>query len=277
MKWNVKWLTGLVAMIYAVVTPLIAAYGYYLERNWYPAGHPDLRVIEADMARTIRRAGPSSDLDGALQRMAETMGWVASYVSEASPPTVDDAGDNPILAASNSEWAGRSWAEVQAQANVEAELWRGTINRVFEGEDGHQYVVWAIRDLRSLPWVPWNRAAGILAVAAWLTLATWLNYDVRDRSGGRSAGWVLLGLLAGPVALAVWLIARPGLRGERMEVCPGCGHDTPEGAPFCVKCGFALRPSCPRCHRPAGYDWEYCAACGQPLAHETDPEGVEAL
>lgn len=263
MRWTPKRFTGLVAALYGAATLVTAGYAYYLEHNWYwhdARNHP---AVEATVANQVWLYGMSAKLPGALDEMARENGWVLGYMTEA------EGGDGaPILSASQEQVAGKTWQELSTSQSAD-QYWHGRADRVFPGPDGRRYSLWAVKRWTQLPWPLYSRIALITAAAAWISLATWLHFDAADRSRVPAVGWLLLGLLSGPVALGVWLVSRPGREGPPVKlVCPGCGQDAAAEHGFCVSCGYAVQPSCPECRRPVSVDWDYCGACGADLAED---------
>jgi hypothetical protein len=100
------------------------------------------------------------------------------------------------------------------------------------------------------------------AILAWLSLALGIFFDARARRL-QAAGWGLLGILAGPLALAVWLIYRRNYRAQ--PACAACGRDLVEQALYCAHCGHPSSPGCSNCHRPVQIDWRHCVSCGADL------------
>ncbi|HLO03906.1 MAG TPA: zinc ribbon domain-containing protein [Symbiobacteriaceae bacterium] len=135
--------------------------------------------------------------------------------------------------------------------------------------DGHEYAVGIAIAQPVFPYrvgVPAFITGLAAAVLAWVALAVWIYLDARSSGSVTAIGWGLLGLLAAPLALAVWIISRRSQGPVEPVVCPGCGSDTPKDAVFCVRCGHGLRPTCPECRRPVETDWGYCGACGANLS-----------
>lgn len=133
--------------------------------------------------------------------------------------------------------------------------------------DRSRYAVGMVTTLPVLPdliGVPAFLTGVAAAALAWLALATWIYLDAQSRGSTTAIGWGLLGVLAAPLALAVWLISQRG--SAEPAICPGCGSETPKEAVFCVRCGHGLRPTCPECRRPVETDWGYCGACGANLS-----------
>ncbi|HYF90718.1 MAG TPA: zinc ribbon domain-containing protein [Symbiobacteriaceae bacterium] len=257
MRWNLKRLTALIAMIYGLATLVTAAWAFYLEQNWYRDGWKDSAAIEAEVTRMIRQSGIDPLLPTMLQRMNATMGWSASYVTEAG-------GSDPVILTSTSpRLADHTWNELDQSFRMSDYYWRGSLGRTYEGPDGKRYAIWALLDRKSIAWPLLNQIALVTAGAAWLAIAAWLALDVRDRGAGPVTAWFLLGLLTGPAGVAIWLVARP-IR-SAVAVCPGCGHHAPAEAGFCPRCGFALQAICPDCKTPVQLDWTYCTRCGAPL------------
>jgi hypothetical protein len=102
--------------------------------------------------------------------------------------------------------------------------------------------------------------AGILA--AWLALAVWIYEDARSRLAKAAPAWLLIGVLTGPVGLAVWLVVRGDDPGAH---CPHCGAPRVQGTAFCVSCGKPLQLRCPACGKPVHEGWRHCGACGAAL------------
>jgi hypothetical protein len=160
------------------------------------------------------------------------------------------------------------------ESNTVVELRQNLIPQHLQGRwtlaaapDGHEYEVGTAVEQPKLPYMVGVPAfvTGLVAGAlAWLALAVWIYLDARGSGSAAALGWGLLGLLAAPLALAVWIISRR-VQGAAPVICPGCGADTPPDAVFCVRCGQAIRPTCPDCRRPVETDWGYCGACGTNL------------
>ena len=47
--------------------------------------------------------------------------------------------------------------------------------------------------------------------------------------------------------------------------CPGCQHENPAAANFCLNCGTQLAQVCPSCQHVLPPEAQFCMACGQPL------------
>jgi hypothetical protein len=100
-----------------------------------------------------------------------------------------------------------------------------------------------------LVWIVCGIAAGVIA------------------SGRNADGclWFGLGILLGPIALALAFMAGPG------RECPKCRSNIPKDATRCPKCqadlaGSAEPPQpqyrCPKCHHPVQLDMPKCPGCG---------------
>ena len=55
--------------------------------------------------------------------------------------------------------------------------------------------------------------------------------------------------------------------------CPGCGHDSPGEARFCVHCGAQLVLSCPACGTVPPSDARFCPGCGRAATAAPAPAG----
>ncbi|HWI50897.1 MAG TPA: zinc ribbon domain-containing protein, partial [Symbiobacteriaceae bacterium] len=129
--------------------------------------------------------------------------------------------------------------------------------------DGKQYFL-AMWD-RARGWSGWLGLTAFVAVCGgWVCLALWVFADARWRGSRAALGWLLLGLMTGPLGLAVWLVVRREVPVETPH-CPGCGADVVAGTMFCVRCGQPLHPACPECGRRVELDWAHCGACGASL------------
>ncbi len=106
-------------------------------------------------------------------------------------------------------------------------------------------------------------------VGAWLAIAAWIVMDVRERQKANVVAWSLLSLVAGPVALGVWLISRPSSDKAGPALCPSCGSTIPTEAAYCVRCGHPILALCPKCGRRVDLEWAYCGSCGTPLTEES--------
>ena len=49
------------------------------------------------------------------------------------------------------------------------------------------------------------------------------------------------------------------------QCCPNCGAELSAKAKFCPECGHILTKVCPRCHTPIEGDQKFCPECGQKL------------
>ncbi len=106
---------------------------------------------------------------------------------------------------------------------------------------------------------------------AWFTIAAWVVTDVKERQVASLTGWTLLAVLTGPVALGVWLTARPSYRAR---YCPGCGSQIAPGSAYCTRCGHPIVATCPRCGRSVDVEWGYCGNCGTALREEHSNLGL---
>lgn len=255
MNW--KRLTTIAALLLGIVAIAGLGIGRLFLDHWHryePVGeHPTGIFVDL-----IERQGFTPEVATSLRSMPLPPRIKYLYIAEST-------GAMRILAANPAALEGRSHADLE-QALQTARL---------EGEsadvrspDGSAYRVVSARQGPTLPGQIGAPAflVGLLAAAlAWLCLAAWIYLDARERGHGSAQGWALLGVLAAPLALAVWLINRPAPQAEAQPICPGCGADTTKDGAFCVRCGYALQPTCPDCKRPVAADWTYCAACGNNL------------
>jgi|GEM_PF-1906737 len=253
MKKYILWSTLVFLVLALVGAALPVADAWY----WTRAQDRLLSQYQPIMAH-IAQQGPTQDLQERLLAIQRPSAVEAVFISRMGP------GEPRIIAAFPDQYLGTVAGSWEALANADRMIPYG---RIFQGagEAPYQLLLLVERPI----WVaPLGLALFIGGMAlAWLSIALWIYLDARDRAPSAAPAWLLLGLLAGPVALAVWLISR-GARPEApvTAVCPGCGGDTPADAIYCPHCRFALKPSCPACHHPVRTNWTYCATCGSDLA-----------
>ena len=48
--------------------------------------------------------------------------------------------------------------------------------------------------------------------------------------------------------------------------CPACGHENPERAKFCLRCGAAFATRCTRCDTELPAGARFCLECGEPVS-----------
>ncbi len=206
----------------------------------------------------MAQEGPTQDLQERLLSHPLPSSITAVFISRFGP------GEPRIIASYPEQFLGTSPDAWRILGNPGHRI--TPYSRIFQGAGDAPYQLMLL--VQRPTWItPFGLAlfvGGLLL--AWLSIALWIYLDARDRAPGAAPAWLLLGLLAGPVALAVWLISR-GARPDAPAtgICPGCGGDTPADAIFCPHCRFALRPSCPSCNRPAQTTWTYCPTCGSDL------------
>jgi hypothetical protein len=111
-------------------------------------------------------------------------------------------------------------------------------------------------------------AALSLWLAFWVMLALWLYQDAKLRLGKQALPWFALGLVGGPIAIAIWLIQRPSPPPPPPH-CPSCQIQQVQDATYCVACGAHLKPTCTECGRAVERSWRHCPTCGHHLDQET--------
>lgn len=261
-----KRIARLVIILFAALSLVAGLTSAWLDRQLQPASHKDLVPIKEH----IRKHGITEDLNHRLAGAPKHKNWVATVVVERQGEHFEPRSSR-IVAANPPDHVGKTQAEFNDQFDRVSGRpgpsgWGETIE---SAPDGKSYMIWTMY-IHDTTWIEtWAMVTVAAGLVAWLGLTAWLLYDARERRASAIAGWVLLSLITGPVALAVWFISRPPLESEpEQEICRGCGADTPLNAAFCVRCGHALRPACPDCRRPVEVDWSYCSTCGTNLAGE---------
>ena len=62
--------------------------------------------------------------------------------------------------------------------------------------------------------------------------------------------------------------------------CPQCSGNNPEGARFCMECGFELAVTCPQCGATLPSRAKFCLECGAPVGatqQRVQPSGQDAV
>jgi hypothetical protein len=273
LKPAVLFASALFALV-AVAIPV----GFDMARtNWNRVRDPAKQMPE--VVQELRTNGLTPQVQELLKAAIGSKGVDMAYVTEDPelfvlggspqlPLQMRSAREALVLAASRPEWVGTTAREISSKFSGSIYV---TGMRV-QAPGAKAYGVYTVTSLGITPlWLKpqgevWPTTAAV--VLAWMAVAAWIYLDARDK-GSAAPAWLLLGLLTGPVALAVWLIysyTQGTFPAVKPKPCPGCGADVPRGAAFCVRCGHALRPACPDCRRPVEVDWAYCGACGRNLA-----------
>jgi hypothetical protein len=279
--WSVKRAAGLLTVIYGLVAVTAVTVGVTTQFNWPRWGGGVDGDARTEIARVLKEAGTGARLDRVLAEVAGAEGYTALYVTEAPKQAVVSADDLPALSASDRRLVGSTWNVTDRRYQLSDRYWRSHSPIFVAGDSVPAYIVTTLKHMKSMPWTLAYQIALITAVAAWLSLATWLYQDAADRGSRAAAGWLVMGLLTGPMALAAWQITRPDRTARKAPtpeptdapnpttpVCPACARDTIAGQAYCVRCGQPLRPVCGECHQLVELDWEYCGACGADLAKE---------
>lgn len=253
----------------------VGAYGtvWYLKNrgpvpdNPVPTAYYVTEYHLADVIHRIETQGLTPEAEAAMGLVARRYGASGVYVlkDDGSGP-----GGSPwgrVEAAYPPELVGSyAWNVLGRLRELEGNRFGGYVgwNKAqVTAPDGTRYAIYIAQG--SKPPANFVTAMYLIpgaALLAWIALAFWIFFDARERRL-QAAGWGLLGLLAGPLALAVWLIYRRNNRAE--PACAACGADLVEGALYCAHCGHPATPGCPGCHRPVQMDWRYCVACGKEL------------
>lgn len=236
----------------------------------------------------IRENGVTQELEDLLNEAPRPRGFLAAYidthdwfVTERGPYDMVGWFTSPYFL--NGYWVIPEGYQSDVRAAVPrairelgvAEYFKGRTRAVRDGEtysaqgpDGETYRLHVVWSTPRLPTHQLMRNYAIwAALAAWVLTGVWIGLDARARNARPAVAWLWLGVMGGPVALAVWLTARPPLD-THPHVCPGCGADTAPGTTYCVRCGDALYPTCPSCGRKVEFDWDYCGHCGKHLGDQ---------
>lgn len=264
MKLSLKRAAGWLALVYTVSALVALAIGWVLQQSF---AKPD-PVALSEVVRVLQEKGPGPDLDHLLGTIARSSGHAAMFVTQV-PSSGSHLDGMPVVSASQWRLLDSTWPSLDAKYALSKRYVRARWPQFIPRPGQATYAVWVLQDYGTMPGTLTVQIALVTAVAGWLALATWLFQDARDRGLRTAPAWLVLALLTGPAALAVWQIARP----ERAPlpaapVCPGCGRDTIDGLSFCVRCGQPLRPVCGACRQPVQLDWEYCGSCGADLVRE---------
>jgi hypothetical protein len=259
MNW--KRMTAVAAVVLGILAVTGIGVGRLFLDQWYRFEQVPMDPT-AEIRTMITAKGFVPEVADAVHGLQLPEGVRYVYVAETHE-------QRTMLAATQPELEGRP-ERVLTSTLVENRLQGWT--SVIKGPDGREYTVGVITTVPVLPdrvGVPAYLVGLAAAALAWLALAAWIYLDARGRGSAAALGWALLGLLAAPLALAVWLISRRAQGQDELTtlpVCPGCAADTVRGAAFCVRCGYGLLPACPGCRRLVEADWSYCATCGHNLS-----------
>ncbi len=249
-----------IAAVAAVMFGLLAVAGIGVGRLFLDQWHrfePVPQDPTGAIEEMIRTTGYTPAVADAVHGLVLPRGIERVFVSEYSPESL-------VLAANPPDWEGKTYKE--AMPFDPAQPLQGMAS-IIKAPDGKEWAIGVASVRPVLPekvGVPTYLAGLAAAVLAWLSLAAWIYLDARDHGSTAAPGWALLGVLAAPLALAVWLINRR-VQEAAQPPCPGCGAETVKDAAFCVRCGMALHPTCHDCRRPVETDWTYCATCGSSL------------
>lgn len=56
--------------------------------------------------------------------------------------------------------------------------------------------------------------------------------------------------------------------GRKLNPCPQCGNDLPDGSVTCTACGYAFPVPCPKCGKPVKPGAKFCPECGATLVRK---------
>jgi hypothetical protein len=97
--------------------------------------------------------------------------------------------------------------------------------------------------------------------SGYILFVGYINADASRRQMS-AALWTLVAILI-PHGLGIVLYFL--LRQPLSSVCPQCAATVEQGAQFCPRCSYKLRPSCPQCQREVRADDAFCPHCAAPL------------
>lgn len=246
-----------VIILFGTLTVVAGAATYWLnmQTGASDAHHEALSRVRA----YIQEHGLTPQVQEQLEALPRDRYWTATFVLERQGETPDPASDR-IVAASPPELVGRTERDFTSQFGPPGStLISGWGDPIDNAADGRSYVLWTWHENEFFWHTFWLILAMVALVITWFASTGWLILDAQGRQASVVAGWVLLSLLSGPIAVAVWLISRPAQ--TQPEVCPGCGADALPDATYCVHCGYGLRPSCSGCGKVVEPAWTYCPTC----------------
>lgn len=266
MLGNRKRMARLVVILFSALALVAGITTGWLNKQMQPpywlTGH--MEPIKA----YIKQHGITPEVNQQLAGLPNPKNWAATFITERQGENFDAETDR-IVAANPPELVGMTQRQFYDQYQGPQPGPSGWGENIEDPARGKSYLLWTMYNRKTFWAQLWATVAWIAVGIAWLGLTAWLWFDARERGVPAVAGWVLLGLLTGPIALAVWFISRPTRASEpEPEVCPGCGADTPPDAAYCVRCGYGLKSTCPTCRKVVEPDWTYCPACRTNLAEE---------
>jgi hypothetical protein len=272
MKWTAKRMAlGLICLALIIGVGAVGGIWYLKIRDPVSTDLPSAYYVTeyhlADVIRRIQDQGLTPEAEQAMGLVARRYGASAVYV-------LKDNGEGPggspwgrVEAAYPPQLVGSyAWTVLGRLGDLEGNRFGGYVawdKARVTAPDGTRYAIYLAHGSKA----PTGIVVAIYAVPgaallAWLSVAFWVYFDARERRL-QAAGWGLLGVLAGPLALAVWLIYRRN--NHAVPTCGACGRDLVEGALYCAHCGQPCAPGCPNCHRPVQPGWRHCVACGTDL------------
>jgi hypothetical protein len=223
------------------------------------------------VAQQVLSNGITSDLNEYLASGSKPKDWLATVVLRQ----VESDGVYAIgqaVAASNPRLVGLNTQEVldHLRSGLEEGESIESLQIPVLTPDGTPHWVAAYNTPRYYGYIGFAWTALFSSIiGAWLAIAAWVVMDVGELQKANVVAWALLSLMAGPVALGVWLISRPTSGKTEPVFCPSCGSTIPAEAAYCVRCGHPILALCPKCGRRVDLEWVYCGSCGTPLTEES--------
>lgn len=262
---------AVVLSLVAVISGILG-YSFRIPRDF--AESKETGDMLGEIARYLQANGVTPDLSRLMNEVEKHRSWLATVVTvkEVDQDRFNPFGDE-IVAATDPLLVGLTLADVYPRVSYGLGKYERIDNTALTIKlpDGSMYTVAAFGKQY------WGRtylARTVFAASvfgAWFTIAAWVVTDVKERQVAGLTGWTLLAVLTGPVALGVWLTARPSYRAR---FCPGCGSLIAPGSAYCTRCGHPIVATCPRCGRSVDVEWGYCGNCGTALREEPSNPGL---
>lgn len=258
---------ALVLFIIAVATGVFTTFFAHPNASWSNEAY---QLLDS-AAQQVLSNGITSDLNEYLASGSKPKDWLATVVFRQVEFDRDYA-TGQAVAASDPRLVGLNTREVgdQLGSSDKGGGIQGTQKPVVTpGGTPHLVTVYGTPQyIKGYTWLV-GTVPFFSIIGAWLAIAAWVVVDVRERQKANVVAWALLSLVAGPVALGVWLISRPGSGKAKPVFCPSCGSTIPADAAYCVRCGHPILALCPKCGRRVDLEWVYCGSCGTPLTEES--------
>lgn len=137
----------------------------------------------------------------------------------------------------------------------------------------------------------------LFVVLVWVYIVAWMYKDAEHRyfEGSRiKYMWLILGIIAAPIAWFVYLIMRPAadldeaylqrveerylsFEARGLGYCAKCGMPADPDHLYCTDCGEALRYRCKKCESIVEINYKHCPNCGTKVEKTEKKEKILSI